>query len=146
MQRLSWQDYFLNIARVVSTRSTCIHRQFGCILVKDKRIIATGYNGSLPGEAHCYEVGCARVPYQSGKGYDKCRAIHAEQNALLYAGQMAKGATAYIIGFEKDEDLGTWQPTFSAPCIFCEKLLTRAGIECVIYTDKRLGIVIKELK
>ncbi len=138
--RKPWDEYWIEIAKVVSTRSTCLHRHFGCVIVKDKRIISTGYNGSAPGKPHCIDVGCARVPYVSGQGYEKCRAIHAEANALLYAGERAKNATAYIVGEHYTPNVG-WEPTYSEPCVFCKGLLAGAGIHMVIYIEEDGQIV-----
>lgn len=140
MKRPSWDKYFLEIAKLVSTRSTCLRRQVGAILVKDKRILSTGYNGAPTGLKHCDEVGCLRekekVP--SGQRHELCRALHAEMNALLQAcsyGINPKGATLY---------------STNQPCILCAKMLINAGIQKVViladYPDPQALALLKEAK
>lgn len=124
-ERPSWDEYFMSIAHQVASRSTCIRRQIGAVIVKDKRILATGYNGAPAGLAHCAEVGCLReqMHVPSGKNHELCRAIHAEQNAVVQAaraGTSIDGATVY---------------TTTAPCVLCVKILINAGIETIVYGD-----------
>lgn len=119
--RPSWDEYFAGIARRVATRSTCIRRQVGAVVVKEKRILTTGYNGAPSGLAHCPEVGCLRekLNIPSGQRQEICRGIHAEQNAIIQAalhGVPIAGADIYV----------THQP-----CITCAKMLINAGIKCV---------------
>lgn len=110
--RKSWDDYFMDIARMVATRSTCDRAHVGCVIVRDHRIIATGYNGSLPGHPHCDDVG-----HDITNGH--CvRTIHAEANAILESNERSHGATAYCTHY---------------PCLACAKLLLRAGIIQVVY-------------
>jgi dCMP deaminase len=125
MPRPSWDEYFMSIAEQVSGRSTCLRRATGAVLVKDKRILATGYNGVPKGLAHCEEVGCLReqrnIP--SGSHHELCRGIHAEQNAVIQAakhGIAMDGATAYC----------THQP-----CSLCAKILLNAGVVDIVYRD-----------
>ncbi len=111
----------MEIAQVVAKRSTCLHRQVGAVLVKDKRILTTGYNGAPAGLPHCLETGCARAEYASGIRPDLCRTIHAEENALIQAalfGISTVGASLYC----------TLQP-----CAHCAKLLVNAKISKIIY-------------
>ena len=115
----------MSIAEQVSTRSTCIRRHIGAVLVKDKRILATGYNGVPQGLAHCTEVGCLReqrgIP--SGTRHELCRGIHAEQNAVIQAarhGTPIDGSTAYC----------THQP-----CVLCAKILLNAGVVDIVFRD-----------
>ncbi len=127
--RISKKDYYLNIARAVAKRSTCIRRQYGAVLVKDDRIISTGYNGSASGEPNCCDIGtCWReangVPH--GEQYEKCVAIHAEDNAITQAGREAKGATLYLSGFENG------RPIEAIPCVMCERKIKNAGITSVV--------------
>ncbi|HNW39369.1 MAG TPA: cytidine/deoxycytidylate deaminase family protein, partial [Candidatus Omnitrophota bacterium] len=84
-KRPSWDEYFLEMASLVAKRSTCLRRSVGAVLVKDKRILATGYNGAPSGLKHCGEVGCLRLKLKvpSGERHELCRALHAEQNALI---------------------------------------------------------------
>lgn len=123
--RPSWDDYFMEIARVVATRSTCLRRQVGAVLVKEKRILTTGYNGAPRGLAHCLEVGCLReqLGIPSGERQELCRGLHAEQNAIIqaaYHGVSIAGATLYC----------THQP-----CITCAKMLINAGIKRIVYEE-----------
>ena len=121
--RPSLDEYFMRIALVVSTRSTCLRKKVGAVLVRDKRILATGYNGAPSGMKHCAEVGCLReqsgVP--SGERHELCRGVHAEQNAIIQAalhGVSTEGATLYC----------THQP-----CILCTKMLINAKIVRVVF-------------
>ena len=140
MGRPSWDDYFMEIADTVAKRSTCLRRQVGAIIVREKRILATGYNGTLTGLPHCEQVGCVRekknVP--SGKMQELCRGLHGEQNALLFAaasGVDIKNATIYC----------THQP-----CILCAKMIIQAGITRAVfkgeYPDEMARKLFKETK
>jgi len=125
MTRPTWDRYFMEIALLVSTRSTCVRRKVGAVLVKDKRILATGYNGSPSGLAHCEEVGCLRqrLDIPSGERHEICRGLHAEQNAIIQAalhGVSIKGSKLYSTTF---------------PCIICSKMLINAGIKEIIYGE-----------
>ena len=128
--RPDWDEYFLEIAALVSKRSTCLRRKVGALLVKEKRILATGYNGAPRGLPHCSETGCLRdkLKVPSGERHELCRGLHAEQNALLQAslhGVSVKDSILYCT---------------NQPCIICTKMLINAGIgEVVIekgYPDK----------
>jgi dCMP deaminase len=124
-ERPSWDEYFMDIVRLVSRRSTCLRRSVGAVLVKDKRILATGYNGAPSGLRHCVEVGCLRekMNISSGERHELCRGLHAEQNAVIQSalhGVSLKGATLY----------GT-----NHPCVICAKMIINAGIERVYYGD-----------
>lgn len=104
MSRPSWDRYFLEIAKLVSSRSTCKRRKVGAVVVKDKRILATGYNGPPSGVAHCTEIGCLReqLGIPSGERHELCRGLHAEQNAIIQAalhGVSLKGAEIYCTTF-----------------------------------------------
>lgn len=125
MGRPSWQDYFTDITRLVSTRSTCKRRKVGAILVKNKRVLATGYNGAPSGVPHCLDVGCLReeLGVPSGERHELCRGLHAEQNAILQAahhGVSIDGADIYCTNL---------------PCIICTKMIINAGIRRVYYLD-----------
>jgi len=120
--RPPWDEYFLNIARLVSTRSTCLRRKVGAVVVKNKQILATGYNGAPTGITHCDEVGCLRdeLNVPSGQRHELCRALHAEQNAFLQAarhGTSLEGATLYIT---------------TQPCSICAKMIINVGIKKVV--------------
>ncbi len=123
MKRPSWTEYFMAITKMVAKRSTCLRRHVGAILVKDKRILATGYNGSPAGLRHCEEVGCLRedssVP--SGERHELCRGLHAEQNAIIqaaYHGIPISGATVFCT---------------NKPCVICSKMIINAGITKICY-------------
>jgi len=121
--RPSWDAYFMEIARTVATRSTCLRRQVGAVLVRQKRILATGYNGAPSGLPHCAEVGCLRTTLgiPAGERHEMCRGSHAEQNVLVQAaryGTAVEGATLYCT---------------NEPCAICTKLLINAGIREVVF-------------
>ncbi len=148
MARPSWDEYFLEIANLVSSRSTCLRRQVGAVFVRDKRMLTTGYNGAPSGLKHCSEVGCIReregIP--SGERHELCRGIHAEQNAILQAAQFGislRGSTMYCT---------------NQPCVLCAKMLINTGVERIVvcgdYPDKLargmleeagIEIVVKEM-
>lgn len=120
--RPTWDEYFLNIARLVSTRSTCLRRQVGAVVVKDKQVLATGYNGAPSGLTHCEDTGCLReeLGVPSGQRHELCRALHAEQNAFLQAakhGLSLNGSTLYVT---------------TQPCSICAKMIINAGIKKVV--------------
>ena len=123
--RPDWNEYFVDIALLVSRRSTCTRRSVGAVLVKDKRILATGYNGAPSGLAHCSEVGCLREQQKvpSGQRHELCRGLHAEQNAIIQAafhGISIAGATLYCT---------------TVPCSICLKMLINAGIHQMICVE-----------
>lgn len=124
--RPSWDKYFMQIVDVVKTRSTCLRRQVGAILVVDKHIISTGYNGPPTGLAHCEETGCLRdqLGIPSGERPELCRGVHAEQNAIIQAalhGVSTKGATLYVN---------------ASPCVMCAKMLINAGVKRIVYEEE----------
>lgn len=123
--RPSWDRYFLEVTRVVATRSTCLRRQVGAVVVKDRRILTTGYNGAPSGLAHCTERGCLReqLGIPSGQRYELCRGLHAEQNAII------QGAT-YGVSL-----LGATLYTTLEPCVTCAKMVINAGIVRVVYAQ-----------
>ncbi len=124
-KRPSWDQYFMDIVELVSRRSTCLRRKVGAVLVRDKRMLATGYNGPPAGIRHCSEVGCLRdqMSVPSGERHELCRGLHAEQNAIIQAalhGVSTKGATIYCTNH---------------PCIICSKMIINSGIVSVVYTE-----------
>jgi dCMP deaminase len=138
IERPSWDEYFLEVADLVSKRTTCIRRRVGAVLVRDKKILATGYNGAPSGLKHCIDIGCLRkeLNVPSGERHELCRGLHAEQNVLLQAalhGVSTKGSTIY---------------TTNQPCIICAKMLVNAGIKRVVisegYPDKLSEDILKE--
>jgi dCMP deaminase len=119
-----WDRYFLNLARETATRSNCVRRQHGAVIVKNRRIRSTGYNGPPSGHAHCDEGACprAQTDQASGWGYDTCVAIHAEANAILYSSpEEREGASIYITG---------------VPCFTCAKFIANSGITEVVTTGE----------
>jgi dCMP deaminase len=123
VDRPSWDRYFMDIAAMVATRSTCMRRSVGAIAVNNRRILATGYNGTPKGLRHCTEVGCIRqeLGIPSGQRHELCRGLHAEQNCIIQAavhGVQLDGSTIYC----------TFQP-----CAVCAKMLINAGISEVVF-------------
>ncbi|CCK81529.1 CMP/dCMP deaminase zinc-binding [Desulfobacula toluolica Tol2] len=123
--RPSWHEYFMGICDLVSGRSTCIRRKVGAVLVKEKRILCSGYNGAPAGVPHCSETGCLReqLKVPSGEKHELCRGVHAEQNAIIqaaYHGVQVKGAVLYCT---------------NQPCSICAKMIVNAGIKTVYYKD-----------
>lgn len=139
-RRPSWDEYFMEVAQLVAKRSTCLRRNVGAVLVKDKRILATGYNGSPRGLKHCLDIGCIRqkLNIPSGERHELCRALHGEQNALIQA-------SLHGIGVEGSTLYATNQP-----CIICAKMLINAGIKEIVvadgYPDKMAMEFLKEAK
>ena len=125
-KRPSWDEYFMEAATLASTRSTCLRRSVGAVIVQDRRIVATGYNGAPKGIAHCAERGgCLRqkLNVPSGQRHELCMALHAEQNAIIQAatsGQSIDGATIYV----------THQP-----CVICAKMIINAGIKRIVVKE-----------
>ena len=137
-ERPNKDAYYLSIAAEIARRSTCIRRQYGAVIVKNDEIIATGYNGSARGEANCCDVGyCFREANQipHGEQYEKCVAVHAEQNAIISASRRDMiGGTLYLVGFENGRLI---PPEQVQPCEICRRMLLNAGIQKVI-TDPKI--------
>jgi dCMP deaminase len=138
IMRPSWDDYFMKITKDVALRSTCLKRKVGAIIVKDRRVLSTGYNGAPKKIKHCSITGCLRRKLQvpSGQRHELCRGLHAEQNAIIQAawhGVKIEGATMY----------STYQP-----CIICVKMIINAGINKLVYKghypDKLARQMLKE--
>ncbi len=125
-ERPSWDEYFMDIVGLVAKRSTCLRRKVGAVLVREKRILATGYNGPPMGITHCAEVGCLRdkLNVPSGERHELCRGLHAEQNAIIQAalhGVTTKDATIYCTNH---------------PCIICSKMIINSGISKIVYREE----------
>lgn len=134
-QRPSWDTYFMNITALVAQRSTCTRRAVGAIIVKDKRILSTGYNGAPSGIRHCLEVGCLRESLQvpSGERHELCRGIHAEQNAIIqaaYHGVSVNNAVLYCT---------------NQPCAICAKMIINAGIKKIYYQSGYTDALAQEM-
>lgn len=136
MGRPSKDEYYLKIALAVSERSTCLRRNYGAVIVKNDRIISTGYNGAPRGIENCCDSGkCKRneLGIPKGAGYELCQAVHAEQNALISAnGQELIGSTIYIAGTEAVKDSDESKLANPAPCAICEKMIRNAAIAKVV--------------
>jgi dCMP deaminase len=134
--RPDWDEYFIRIAQVASTRSNCIKRKVGAVIVRDKRIISTGYNGTPRGTKNCNEGGCPRCNSLAGSGtrLEECLCSHGEENAITqaaYHGTSVKGGTIY---------------TTFAPCLMCTKMIINSGIQEVVYNvDYPLNEVVFKL-
>jgi dCMP deaminase len=125
--RPDWDNYFIEIAKVVSSRSTCLRRKYGAVIVKDKVIISSGYNGSPRGMVNCIDTGtCTRkeLNIPSGERYELCEAVHAPPDRM-------KGSTIYIAGFEEDKSFAGGKP-----CKLCDRMIRNAQIKEVVYLDK----------
>ena len=125
IKRPSWDQYFIHLAFEVSMRSTCLRRAVGAVIVKDRRILATGYNGVPSGLRHCDETGCLReqLGVPSGQRHEICRGLHAEQNAIIQAARYGidiEGSSIYIT---------------TEPCVVCAKMLINAGIDEIVYQN-----------
>lgn len=137
-ERPSWDEYFMEMAELTSKRSTCLRRKVGAVIVKDRHIIATGYNGAPRGLRHCSEVGCMRekLHVPSGERHELCRALHAEQNAIIQAatlGQSIEGGVIYVT---------------NQPCAICAKMIVNAGITRIVvrsgYPDELAVAILDE--
>lgn len=130
MSRISIDEYYLNIAKAVSLRSSCLKRQYGCVIVNNREIIATGYNGSPRDEINCCDTGiCKRLtaPHNSGD-YDCCNSVHAEQNCLISASRKDMlGGMLYLYGEENG------QPIDCEMCPICKRMAKNAGLLQVVY-------------
>jgi len=134
-ERESWDDYFMKLTALVASRSTCLRRHIGALLVREQRILATGYNGAPPGLPHCLDTGCLRqqMHIPSGERSELCRAVHAEQNALLQCarfGLPTEGATLYCTHF---------------PCSHCVKSLLSVRIWRIVYGEDYEDVLAKDL-
>ena len=145
--RPSWDKYFMDIATLVASRSTCLRRKVGACVVRDRRILSTGYNGAPSGITHCEDIGCLRerLKVPSGERHELCRGLHAEQNAIIQAAKIGvslENAVIYITNH---------------PCFICAKMIINSGIKKVVYRDgypdkeamqflKESGIKVKNLK
>jgi len=133
--RPSWDEYFMQVAHLVKNRSTCLRRKVGAVLIKDKQVLATGYNGAPMGVKHCSETTCLRkkLKIPSGERHEICRGLHAEQNVLLQAarhGVPVKDSVLYIT---------------NVPCSICAKMIINAGIRTVVFSDNYPDDMTKEL-
>ena len=129
--RPSEDEYYLEIAKAISKRSTCLRRQYGAVIVNNKEIIATGYNGAPRGEINCCNTGvCKRVGHAHNDGdYNSCESVHAEMNAIISASRREMlGGTLYLAGFEDGKLIS------ADPCPICMRIIKNAGIKKVVGT------------
>ncbi len=133
--RPAWDEYFIEIAKVVSARSTCIRRRYGAVIAKDHVIVSTGYNGAPRGSINCVDTGrCTRkeLNVPAGERYELCEAVHAEQNAIINGSpERMKDAIIYIAGFEEDDTFAEGKP-----CLLCKRMIQNAQIQQVVYLKK----------
>ncbi|MBF0557973.1 MAG: cytidine/deoxycytidylate deaminase family protein [Nitrospirae bacterium] len=138
--RPSWDEYFLEIAKVVASRSTCLRRRYGAVIVKDHVIVSTGYNGAPRGSVNCIDKGSCRrkeLNVPAGERYELCEAVHAEQNAIVNGSpERMKDAIIYIAGFEEDNAFADGRP-----CLLCRRMIRNAMIKEVVFLGKDAGIV-----
>ncbi len=133
--RPDWDTYFMDMAKLASRRSSCLRRAVGAVLVKDRRLLATGYNGVPSGVTHCEVMGCLRerLKVPSGERHELCRGLHAEQNAIIqaaYHGVSIRGAHLYCTNL---------------PCIICAKMLINAGVRRIIYLEGYSDTLTREM-
>jgi dCMP deaminase len=133
--RPDWDTYFMEIAMLVSRRSTCLRRQVGAVVAKDRNILSTGYNGAPAGITHCEVTGCLRekLNVPSGERHELCRGLHAEQNAIIqaaYHGTSIKDSTLYCTNL---------------PCSICSKMIINAGIKKIVYKDGYMDKLAEEM-
>lgn len=152
MARISKDEYYMNIAKAVSERSTCLRRHYGAVIVKNDEIIATGYNGSARGVENCCDKGtCWRdennIPH--GERYEMCLAVHAEQNAIISASRKDMiGSTMYIYGYDVKQD----KTIPAKPCLICSRLIDNAGIDEIVImsegvnNERRCRKIVKRLE
>jgi dCMP deaminase len=134
-ERPSWDNYFMDITCLVAKRATCLRRAVGAVIVKDRRVLATGYNGAPSHIRHCAEVGCLReqLNVPSGERHELCRGIHAEQNAIIqaaYHGVSIKGADLFCTNL---------------PCSICAKMIINAGIVRIVYQSGYADSISREM-
>ncbi|MCC3145724.1 cytidine/deoxycytidylate deaminase family protein [Halanaerobium sp. Z-7514] len=125
LERPNWNEYFMEMAELVAKRATCLRRRVGAVLVKDRKVLATGYNGAPKAISHCEETGCLRTELEipSGERHEICRGVHAEQNLVAQAafhGVKTEGSTVYCT---------------NQPCVICTKILINAGIKKIYYKN-----------
>ncbi len=141
IKRPSWEEYFIEIAKIVSSRSTCLRRRYGAVIVKDNVIVSTGYNGAPRGSINCVDIQkCSRkeLNIPAGERYELCEAVHAEQNAIINGSpERMKDAIIYIAGFEENNSFADGKP-----CLLCRRMIKNAQIKEIVYLFKD-GVIVK---
>ena len=147
MERVDKVNYYLDIAESVLERGTCLRNNYGSIIVKNDEIISTGYTGAPRGRKNCIDLGyCTRQKYEmpSGKGYERCRSVHSEQNAIISAARKDTiGATLYLVGINQRN--GEYVKD-NEPCSFCKRMIINAGIEKVVMRDTKKEYRVEEVE
>ena len=135
LKRPSVDEYFMEMAHLVKKRSTCLRRQVGAVLVRDKRVISTGYNGAPRGQAHCDETGCQREEkgIKSGVAHELCRGVHAEQNAIIQAAEFGVSTAGSVLYCT------------AHPCVLCAKMIINAGISEIVYDSDYVDDLAKRM-
>jgi dCMP deaminase len=140
-RRPGWDEYFIGIAKAVSTRATCLRRQYGAVITKDNIIVSTGYNGAPSGMKDCLEVSkCTRKELQipHGERYELCHSVHAEANAIIRASvDELRGATIYIAGVDDVRN-----ECSAEPCMMCKRMILNSRIAKAVYSDGNKGLVV----
>jgi dCMP deaminase len=143
--RPDWDEYFIGIAKAVSTRATCLRRKYGAVITKNNIIVSTGYNGAPSGMKDCLEAGrCTRKELQipHGERYELCHSVHAEANAIIRASvDELRGATIYISGYDEKR-----VECNSEPCMMCKRMILNAGIAKVVYSGGKDDFIITDPK
>ncbi len=139
-KRIDKINYYLDIAETVASRSTCLRKKYGTVIVNHDQIISTGYSGAPRGRKNCCDIGyCTKkklLPDQRHGGYDACRSVHSEQNAIINASREEMiGSTLYLVGYRYEDN--TKYEEGAAPCLMCRKLIINAGIEKVIVRENK---------
>jgi dCMP deaminase len=147
-ERIDKINYYLDIAETVASRATCLRKKYGTVIVKYDQIIATGYAGAPRGRKNCCDLGfCTKkklLPDQRHGGYDACRSVHAEQNAIISASREEMiGSTLYLVGYREEN---REYEEGAAPCLMCRKLIINAGIETVIVRENKTQYHIFDVK
>ena len=147
MERVDKVNYYLDIAESVAERGTCLRNNYGSIIVKNDEIISTGYTGAQKKRKNCIDLGyCTRQKYEmpSGKGYERCRSVHSEQNAIISAARKDTiGATLYLVGINQRN--GEYVKD-NEPCSFCKRMIINAGIEKVVMRDTKKEYRVEEVE
>jgi dCMP deaminase len=141
--RPDWDEYFINIAKAVATRATCLRRTYGAVITRENIIVSTGYNGAPAGMKDCLEAGkCTRKELQipHGERYELCHSVHAEANAIIRASaDELRGATIYISGADDESN-----ECSSEPCMMCKRMILNARIAKVVYSDGNSGFIVAD--
>ena len=147
MERTDKINYYLDIAETIQERGTCIRNNYGSVIVKNDEIISTGYTGAPRGRKNCMDLGyCTRKKQTeaSGAGYEHCRSVHSEQNAIISANRKDMlGSTLYLVGVNKRN--GEYVKD-NNPCTLCKRMIINAGIEKVVMRDSKTDYRIEEVE